>query len=232
MDIGQDKVLTVDEAVDLVAFLDRRVENAPDSAANSAALDRLIVVALLSSGLRNSEFCALRLRDTILGRGESVFEVTGEQGRERVVHVPLSVSNMVRRYAEDARPRFVREGMDANDLDQPLLLSEHGRPFDRTGLYRRVVRILTEGGLGDRANVQLLRHTYGYLAYLRTGGNLLFVQRQLGHAHPATTVAYAELVPESYADLAERILPEAQAPGSPAGARGRRPASEFDCEVD
>jgi integrase len=53
--------------------------------------------------------------------------------------------------------------------------------------------------------VQLLRHTYGYLAYRNTGGNLLFVQRQLGHAHPMVTAIYAEFVAESYADLANRV---------------------------
>jgi integrase/recombinase XerD len=83
---------------------------------------------------------------------------------------------------------------------------ERRRPFERTGMYRRVVRILTAAGLGERASVQLLRHTYGYLAYLRTGGNLLFIQRQLGHAHPMVTSIYAQFVEESYAEMAERVF--------------------------
>ncbi|MFQ5503069.1 MAG: hypothetical protein ACE5EQ_12370, partial [Phycisphaerae bacterium] len=58
---------------------------------------------------------------------------------------------------------------------------------------------------GNRASVQLLRHTYGYLAYLQTGGNLLFVQRQLGHAHPMITAIYAQFVEEDYSDLANRV---------------------------
>ena len=232
MDIAADKVLTIDEVTDLVAFLDERVRDADGDAKQSAILDRLIVVALLSSGLRNSEFCSLPMRETILGRGESVFAVLDDQGQGRVVHVPQSVSNLVRQYTEETRRRFAREELDPTDLDQPLLLGEHGRPFDRTGLYRRVVRILTEGGLGERANVQLLRHTYGYLAYLRTGGNLLFVQRQLGHAHPATTTAYAALVRESYDDLAEQVLPEAKVVRSYRERPHIRRVSDFNCEVD
>jgi integrase len=95
-----------------------------------------------------------------------------------------------------------------------------------------VVKVLTEAGLGDRASVQLLRHTYGYLAYLRTGGNLLFVQRQLGHAHPRITSVYAKFVDESYPDLAERLVPgERQPPGFSKGVyTPHRP--EFDCAVD
>ena len=86
-----------------------------------------------------------------------------------------------------------------------MVCHERRRPFERTGLYRRVVRVLTAAGLESRASVQLLRHTYGYLAYLRTGGNLLFTQRQLGRAHPIVTSIYAQFVEESYSALAERI---------------------------
>jgi integrase len=86
--------------------------------------------------------------------------------------------------------------------------------------------------LGDRANVQLLRHTYGYLAYVRTGGNLLFVQRQLGHAHPATTAAYAKLVKESYADLAERILPAEGPTVVHQRSGGVKLRPQLDCSID
>jgi integrase len=122
--------------------------------------------------------------------------------------------------------------VDPNDLTKPLLFSEQRRSFDRTSLYRRVVRILTDFGLGERASVQLLRHTYGYLAYLRTGGNLLFVQRQLGHSHPATTSMYAELVDESYADLAERVLPEERPDLTVQRKTYAECRTRFDCETD
>ena len=82
-----------------------------------------------------------------------------------------------------------------------------GNAYDRTALYRRVVRILTAHGLRDRASVQLLRHSYGYLAYLGTGGNLLFVQKQLGHAHPMVTAIYADFVTFDEAALADRVDP-------------------------
>src|SRR4029077_5462721 len=103
------------------------------------------------------------------------------------------------------RPKLCSGSIDPTDLTLPLILNERGRPYERTGLYRRVVRIFPAAGVGDRASVQLLRHTYGYLAYLRTGGNLLFVQRQLGHAHPVVTSIYAQFVKEEYAALADSI---------------------------
>jgi len=121
------------------------------------------------------------------------------------VLVPQRVSQLVIDYARDIRPRLLPEGVGATELDQPLVLSVRGGQYHRTGLYRRVVRILTQAGFADRASVHLFRHTYGCLAYAQTGGNLLFVQRQLGHAHPQITTVYARRVQESYRAMAEQV---------------------------
>jgi integrase len=173
---------------------------------DSAELDRVIIFSLLYSGLRTSEFCRLKVADTVVGLSESVFQVQSH-GKDscRRVYVPTGLSEIVRHFIADVRPRFLPEDLSPNDLSRPLAFSEHRQPYQRTGLYRRVKRILTAAGLGERANVQLLRHTYGCLAYKNTGGNLLFLQRQLGHAHPMITSVYAQLVDESYESLAECV---------------------------
>jgi len=170
-----------------------------------AMLDQFIVEGLLYSGLRNSEFCQLTLADTCLGHGQPAFRVAGAGQSGRTVFLPDALNRLVRQYVEQVRPHFLPAGVAPDDLGQALVFNERRQPYERTGLYRRVVRILTGAGLKDRASVQLLRHTYGYLAYLKTGGNLLFVQQQLGHAHPMVTVVYARFVRESYADLANLI---------------------------
>jgi len=170
-----------------------------------AELDRLVIEGLLFSGLRTTEFCHLTVGDTIVGQGESVFVIRGLRGRDRTVYLPREVSWLVERFVTQVRPTLLPEGTDAEDLSRPLVYGQRKNPVERTGLYRRVVRVLSAAGLGDRASVQLLRHTYGYLAYKRSGGNLLFVQRQLGHAHPMVTSIYAQFVEESYESIAEAV---------------------------
>lgn len=143
----------------------------------SRQLDRLIIEGLLFSGLRTTKFCRLTLADTVIGRRRSVFVVSGLKGRDRTVWVPSEVSRLVEQFAAETRPALLPAEVDPNDSTKPLVFGERKNPLERTGLYRRVVRVLRAAGLGDRASVQL-RHTYGYLAYTRSGGNLLFVQRQ------------------------------------------------------
>lgn len=204
--ISREMFLSEDETDSLLEGLSRRETHAADPVDRRAALtDRVIIETLLWSGLRNSEFCQLKLRDAVVGRKRSVLMVQETPRQNRVVHVPQSLSRLIQRYRREARPQSVPDDVSPRDPAQPLVFNERGKPYERTALYRRVVRILTEAGLGDRASVQLLRHTYGYLAYKRTGGNLLFVQRQLGHAHPMVTAVYAEFVEHPYDQLANQI---------------------------
>ena len=200
--ITREMFLSLDEVDKLVAHVRMRA----DEGVRSAFMDRLIVEVMLFSGLRNSEFCGLRLGDAILDGKEAMLTVAGMGEEGRTVYLPGAVGAILTTYVAQIRSPMLPESVRADDPGQPLVFHERRRPFERTGLYRRVVRILTAAGLGARASVQLLRHTYGYLAYLRTGGNLLFLQRQLGHAHPMVTSIYAQFVDESYAEMAERVF--------------------------
>jgi site-specific recombinase XerD len=204
-ELTRDMFLSETEVDRLLAFLRQRMKSATAAEKAEAATDEVIIQSLIFSGLRNTEFCRLELKDTIVGTGRSIFEVRASRGEDRTVHVPRTLSSLIRRYADEIRPLIISESIDDEDLAQPLVLNERGRPYERTALYRRVVRILTAAGFGERASVQLLRHTYGVLGYKRSGGNLLFLQRQLGHVHPMVTSIYAEFVDEDYGQLADIV---------------------------
>jgi integrase len=198
--ISRELFLDEHEADALLRFLVSR-----EAEGIEAATDRVIVETLMMSGLRNSELCGLRLQDVDCSRVSPKLQVAETPRQNRTVHIPHELSKLLRQFIKEVRPKRALGDFEADDPAGPLMLNERGRRYDRTAIYRRVVRILSDAGFAARASVQLLRHTYGYLAYRNTGGNLLFVQRQLGHAHPMVTAIYAEFVNESYADLADRV---------------------------
>ncbi len=204
-ELTRENFLSLPEIEQLNRYLDDQAVDATGKALNTAVLDRVIITGLLYSGLRNSEFCRLTLRDAQLGPVEAVLDVVGTPRQDRTVFIPLFISRRIQEYIAETRPALLKGEVAANDASQPLIINERGRPYERTGLYRRVVRILKAAGLGSKASVQVLRHTYGYLGYLKTDGNLLFLQRQMGHAHPMVTSIYAQFVEENNAALAERL---------------------------
>lgn len=207
-EISREMFLSEQEVQVLLGHVRREAAVLSSAKGNTARLDRLIVETLLFTGLRNSEFCRLVRGDLHLDGDGARLTIRQGEALDREVYLPSTVARLIAEYCETTRNDCLPAGAAAADPQQPLVFHERRRAFERTGLYRRVVRILSEAGLADRASVQLLRHTYGYLAYLRTGGNLLFTQRQLGHAHPIVTSIYAQFVPESYAQLAERLVCE------------------------
>ncbi len=232
-ELQREAFLSENEADRLLVLLATKTLQTSGQERDTALLDQLIVESLLLSGLRNSEFCCLTLGNAVRRGGSPAWVVERPGGSSRTVRLPNRVAGLVRQYVDEIRPGFLPEDIDPRDQSQPLVFGENRRPFERTGLYRRVVKILSEAGLGERASVQLLRHTYGYLAYLRTGGNLLFVQRQLGHAHPRITAVYAQFVEESYADLAERVAAVHEPREPPPIRRVLEPCrATFDCEID
>lgn len=211
-EITESMFLADEEADGLVTYLRESERQAAPDEKYRALVDRLIVEILLFSGIRNSELCHLKIEDTEVGHGQSFLMIAESSNHSHIVHLPQALSQEIVNFVRGPRRAMANGDQPADENSQTLILNERGRPYDRTSLYRRVVRILTAAGLGDRASVQLLRHTYGYLAYKRSNGNLLFVQQQLGHAHPMVTAVYAQFVKFSYSDLAEAV-------GTPANPR-------------
>lgn len=202
-ELTREMFLSESEADALCDFVRGAERQAIADARAARRLDRLIIETLLYSGVRCSEFCKLRLADGPAALAISAIRA-GAKGEQRTVWLPANTCTLIREYVRCERRELLGVA-EAQKPNGPLFVTERGRPFERTGLYRRVVSVLTDAGLGSRASVQLLRHTYGYLAYVRSGGNLLFVQRQLGHAHPMITSIYAQFVEEDYAALATRV---------------------------
>lgn len=231
-DLTHASFLSETEVEALLSFLRVRSEDDDHGGRVTSGLDRVIVESLLLSGLRNSEFCDLSLGDADLDAVAPTFKVRRSDRRSRTVHLPHELGTLLSDYLRNCRPACLPEQVDASDPSQPLLFSERGRPFERTSLYRRVVKILKRAGLGAKASVQVLRHTYGYLAYRRTGGNLLFVQRQLGHSHPRITSVYAQFVEELYAELADRVGGSASRESRETQSIRPCPPPAFDCALD
>ncbi len=137
----------------------------------STTRDEAIVLFLVDSGCRASEFVALNVGDVDVRSGEVMIR-RGKGGKDRITYVGLRTRKMLLRY--------YRERPEPED-DEPLWLSFNtGQRLTDSGL-----RILLRR-LGEAANVQHCHpHTFRRsfaLWSLRSGMNIYALQRIMGHS--------------------------------------------------
>jgi len=164
--------------------------------------DQAIILTLIDTGLRAMEVCKLLIGNIDLktGRVEVKHGVIGgaKGGKGRTVYLGKAARRAVWRYLADRD--------DANDLNAPVFLAQHGHPFNPNSL-RQLIK-----GIADRPEVKEVyphkfRHTFA-ITYLRSGGDIFTLQALLGHNS-------LEMV-RHYAQIAEIDVAQAHHKASPA----------------
>lgn len=167
----------------------------------TARRDRAIVLFLLDTGLRASEFCALTIGDVEqkTGRVEIKHGITGgaKGGKGRVVFLGKTARSALWRYLVE------REG--GTDPSEPLFTERTGRRLNKTALRE----LLTD--LGKKVNIRKchphrFRHTFA-ITYLRSGGDLFTLKALLGHSTLEMVQHYARIAEVDVAQAHRRASP-------------------------
>lgn len=162
----------------------------------TAARDYAIVVVLLDTGIRAAELCDLQVKDYESNTGRLTVR-HGKGNKRRTVYVGQSGRKHLWRYLVS------REGVKSSE---PLFTTRTGAALQRDQLLNMITAAAQRGGV-SHANVHKFRHTFA-INFLRNGGNVLELQRLLGHEKMETLRIYVE--------LAQSDLAAAQAQASPA----------------
>ena len=142
----------------------------------------LLVDLALSTGLRVSEMTALRIKDVDLKRGcISVIRLK----RKKKIKETLAIGKDIIQHLKDYIASIERK-------TGPLFVGSRG-PLTAQGLQRIWKRSIKLAGLPKELSIHSARHTIA-VHLLKKTGNLRQVQKQLGHASPATTAnMYADI---------------------------------------
>ena len=165
--------------------------------------DKLIIRILADCGLRLGELLTLRAGDiNEEKRGEYALTVHGKGSKDRKVPVTPALYRRLRRYLAgrraDARERvFVSLRKGADGRYAPLTESGCGQ----------LVRVhAKEAGITKRVYPHLLRHSFA-TEWLRKGGNVISLQRILGHSDLSMiTNVYSHLDSSDDFQAAMRVL--------------------------
>ena len=161
--------------------------------------DYAILVLLLDTGIRASELVGLRLYDLHLEEGW--FKVFGKGGKERLIPTGYSCQRAVWRYVKRLRPEPRIATIDS------VFLTRGGRPLTAHPLYEIVSDACKRAGIkGKRLGPHSCRHTYAR-KFLMNGGDLLTLQRILGHSSLDVVKLYVALTTDDILRKQRRFSP-------------------------
>ncbi len=148
-----------------------------------AERDRLVLLALVTTGLRRSELCALEWRDLELGgREPSLLVRCGKGSKSRRQPLPASLARELRRLRAARQP----------EPTDPVFCGLEGGRLQETILADVIRRAAKRAGIEKHVTAHTLRHTAA--TWLRQElGDTRLVAEYLGHADLSTVARYAHV---------------------------------------
>jgi len=171
-----------------------------------AERDQLVLVTLVTTGLRRSELCALEWRDLELdGRKRTLLVRHGKGDKSRSQPIPARLANELLTLRDARQPRPT----------DPVFCGLNGARLQETILADIIRRAATRAGIEKHVTAHTLRHTAA--TWLRQErGDTRLVAEYLGHADLSTVARYAHVDRDELHDAAGRLeqlaTPEAPPP--------------------
>ena len=160
-----------------------------------AVRDRLIVELFLGTGIRLRELVDLDVDDVDLDARH--LRIRAKGGVPQVKFLKSTLRSLLRSYLKARRSRGHGEC-------QALFLSNRDTRLSDRQVSRRLDHWLRAARIDKKLSPHALRHTFATHLYSRTG-DILVVQRALGHRDLSTTQIYTHLVDDALEDAIERL---------------------------
>ncbi len=163
----------------------RRLIVSAKSDKRNGVRDTAVILFMLDTGCRASEVVRLRADDILWPQRMAI--VFGKGGKERMIFFSAETLRAMQKYA-------MRKRHLACDR---FFQTEEGRPLTTSGLLHLTKRVGKRAGVTN-VHPHRFRHSFA-LAFLRNGGNLIALQRLLGHTTLTVTQRYVAMAGEDLA---------------------------------
>ncbi|MDD5629930.1 MAG: tyrosine-type recombinase/integrase [Elusimicrobia bacterium] len=158
--------------------------------------DHALILFLADTGLRISEALSLQISDIDWGSGS--LTVMGKGRKERRVAFGQVAGRMLRLWLQR------RGGASESD---PLWINRLGGRMDRRNFQQRMKQHTTRAGIAaERLSPHALRHFFA-LSFLRNGGDVMALQKLLGHSSLAMVRNYVNMTDDDALQAHRRASP-------------------------
>lgn len=158
--------------------------------------EKAMIMTLAFSGIRNKEFCNLKVED--IDTGENSIRINnGKNAKDRIVNISGSCSNILSEYI------FFYNKKKEDYLFTTL---KNNNKYDPRDLRKLVKTLAKRVGITKRVYVHLFRHSLA-TNLLKRGANLITIKEQLGHSFIDSTMHYLKFFPSRIKSEYEFYLP-------------------------
>ena len=156
-----------------------------------------IIHILTTTGLRNEEFCQLKIRDLQYDsiNGGYYLDVLGKGNKRRQVPLKEKVVNSIRLF-RDARGL---EGVSVAGKEKPLVTTNTGKAYTPSYLSQYLTKMIKETNLpfllhrASPIGPHTFRHAFAIISH-KSGVDIYQIMRSLGHEKIETTMIYLEKI--------------------------------------
>lgn len=167
--------------------------------------DNLIIEMLYETGMRRAEMAALT--DGDIDMQQQQVRIFGKRKKERIVPFGDKLADMIRTYYAYRQSEL---GIETAP-QQPLFLSNTGRPVTTAILYNIVRARMSEVSTLKKHSPHVLRHTFA-TQMLAAGADINSIRLLMGHASLSTTQVYTHTSFEQLRKAYENAHPRAKKP--------------------
>jgi integrase/recombinase XerC len=143
--------------------------------------DLAIVELLYSTGMRRAELIGLKVGSVDFE--QQSLKVLGKRNKERIIPLLPGLSQTLKSYLT------VRQDVESNTFDSPLLITKKGVKLYDTLVYRIINRYFSRTSDKLKKSPHIIRHSFA-THLLNQGADLNIVKELLGHASLASTQVY------------------------------------------
>lgn len=150
--------------------------------------EKAMVATLAYSGVRNNEFCTLRIRDVDIPNGVLRVEEC-KFDKQRTVAVTGECLAVLEEYLTWRKIQLEAKGKTLFPDDLLFITKRHGFPLEAQDV-RKIVRVLAKrAGITRRVWPHLMRHSLA-TNMVNRNAHLLTIRDQLGHVYIQSTMVY------------------------------------------
>ncbi|MDH7573999.1 MAG: tyrosine-type recombinase/integrase [Clostridia bacterium] len=174
-----------------------RLLRMPDKSTFKGFRDYMIMLVMLDTGMRISEVCGLKVKDLDVSTG--VIKVLGKGNKERFVYVSERTVRELKVY--------LCECLAEATEDWPLFPNQWGGRLSRRTFEESLSEYGRLAGIsGVRVSPHTFRHTFAK-EYLLNGGDMVSLQRLLGHTTLEMVRRYVNLLDREIAAQHNKFSP-------------------------